>query len=157
MLYPVRSRKKAAMTSHYAWYCYDLYHLTFPRVSDVFPIITLRRLLINTDLLPQYGQTVVILTCSSLNHDSSMQTIRNGLSTSHLTAAGNRAYMQSLISLTLFFCRIFPIESSIGDSLLRFRWALFFSFLGMSSLTVLTSPLVASLVLFVPSFPSLYY
>lgn len=84
MLYPVRSRKKAAMTSHYAWYCYDLYHLTFPRVSDVFPIITLRRLLINTDLLPQYGQTVVILTCSSLNHDSSMQTIRNGLSTGHI-------------------------------------------------------------------------
>lgn len=119
-MYPVRSRKKAAMASHYAWYCYDLYLLTFPGVRDVFPIITLRRLLINTDLLPQYGQTVVILTCSSLNHDSSMQTIRNGLSDGPIASAGNRAYMQSLISLALFICRIFPIDDSIGDSLLGF-------------------------------------
>ena len=61
-------------------YCYDLYLLTFPGVRDVFPIIIFRRLLINADLLPQYGQTVFVLTCSSLNHDSSTQTIRNGLS-----------------------------------------------------------------------------
>lgn len=61
-------------------YCYDLYLLTFPGVRDVFPIIAFRRLLINADLLPQYGQTVFVLTCSSLNHDSSTQTIRNGLS-----------------------------------------------------------------------------
>ena len=97
-------------------YCYDLYLLTFPGVRDVFPIIIFRRLLINADLLPQYGQTVFVLTCSSLNHDSSTQTIRNGLSTTHLAAAGNRAYMQSLISLALFICRIFPIDDSIGDS-----------------------------------------
>lgn len=40
--------------------------------------------------------------------------------TAHLAAAGNRAYMQSLISLALFICRIFPIDDSIGDSLLGF-------------------------------------
>ena len=88
----------------------------------------------------------VVLTCSSLNHDSSTQTIRNGLSTAHLAAAGNRAYMQSLISLALSICRIFPIDDSIGDSLLGFRQALFFSLIVISSLTVLMSPLVASLV-----------
>ena len=85
----------------------------------------------------------VVLTCSSLNHDSSTQTIRNGLSTTHLAAAGNRAYMQSLISLALFICRIFPIDDSIGDSLLGFRQALFFSLIVISSLTVLMSPLVS--------------
>ena len=127
-------------------YCYDLYLLTFPGVRDVFPIITFRRLLINADLLPQYGQTVFILTCSSLNHDSSTQTIRNGLSTAHLAAAGDRAYMQSLISLALSICRIFPIDDSIGDSLLGFPDRHYFLASRISSLTVLMSPLVASLV-----------
>lgn len=58
-MYPVRSRKKAAMLLTMHGYCYDLYLLTFPGVRDVFPIITFRRLLINADLLPQYGQTVL--------------------------------------------------------------------------------------------------
>lgn len=61
-------------------------------------------------------------------------------------SAGDRAYMQSLISLALSLCRIFPIDDSIGDSLLGFRQALFFSLIVISSLTVLMSPLVASLV-----------
>lgn len=61
-------------------------------------------------------------------------------------SAGDRAYMQSLISLALSICRIFPIDDSIGDSLLGFRQALFFSLIVISSLTVLMSPLVASLV-----------
>ena len=61
-------------------------------------------------------------------------------------SAGDRAYMQSLISLALSLCRIFPIDDSIGDSLLGFPDRHYFLASRISSLTVLMSPLVASLV-----------
>ena len=61
-------------------------------------------------------------------------------------SAGDRAYMQSLISLALSLCRIFPIDDSIGDSLLGFPDRHYFLASRISSLTVLMSPLVALLV-----------
>ena len=146
------------MTSHYAWYCYDLYLLTFPGVRDVFPIITFRRLLINADLLPQYGQTVFVLTCSSLNHDSSTQTIRNGLSDGPLSRRREQSLHAELnfvgpVHLPDISYRRFYRRLPFGIS----RQALFFQLSRISSLTVLMSPLVASLVLFISSFSSLYY
>lgn len=139
-------------------YCYDLYLLTFPGVRDVFPIITFRRLLINADLLPQYGQTVFVLTCSSLNHDSSTQTIRNGLSDGPLSRRRGQSLHAELnlvgsITLPDISYRRFYRRLPFGI----FRQALFFSFSDIKPHGLDESFQSLHWFLLASSFPSQYY
>lgn len=138
--------QEGSYASHYAWVLLRPISPHLSRGQRCIPYYYFQTFAYQCRFASPVRPDCVVLTCSSLNHDSSTQTIRNGLSTTHLAAAGDRAYMQSLISLALSLCRIFPIDDSIGDSLLGFPDRHYFLASRISSLTVLMSPLVASLV-----------
>lgn len=127
-------------------YCYDLYLSPFQGLEMYFLLLLLDVCLSMPICFPSTAR----LCCFNVFFPQPRQLNANDqewiIGRPMKASAGNRAYMQSLISLALSLCRIFPIDDSIGDSLLRFRQALFFSLIVISSLTVLMSPLVASLV-----------
>lgn len=120
-MYPVRSRKKAAMASHYAWVllrpisphlsrgqrCISYYYFQTFAYQCRFASPVRPDCVCFSVFFPQPRQ---------LNANDQEWIIGQPMKAS----AGNRAYMQSLISLALSICRIFPIDDSIGDALLGF-------------------------------------